>query len=177
MGLYGHGASVAIGANCTFRREALASIGGHGIGLAEDLVTAIRLHARGWRSVYVPEIVSRGLVPEDLGSYYRQQLKWSRGVHEVLFAELPRLWGQLTGRQRLAYLTIATYYLFGILDGALPCLPVSVLVDRRAAREHAIRRIHHGGGAGRCDRHRDLPVCAAVVLRSRRWNAGSSGVV
>ena len=72
MGLYGHGASVAIGANCTFRRQALASIGGHGRGLAEDLVTAIRLHAKGWRSVYVPEIVSRGLVPEDLGSYYRQ---------------------------------------------------------------------------------------------------------
>ena len=68
MGLYGHGASVAIGANCTFRRAALASIGGHGLGLAEDLVTAIRLHAQGWRSVYVPEVVSRGLVPEDLGS-------------------------------------------------------------------------------------------------------------
>jgi cellulose synthase (UDP-forming) len=113
MGLYGHGASVAIGANCTFRRAALVSIGGHGIGLAEDLVTAIRLHAAGWRSVYIPEIVSRGLVPEDLGSYYRQQLKWSRGVHEVLFAELPHLWRRLTGRQRLAYLTIGTYYLCG----------------------------------------------------------------
>jgi len=31
----------------------------------------------------------------------------------VLFAELPHLWGQLSGRQRLAYLTIATYYLSG----------------------------------------------------------------
>jgi cellulose synthase (UDP-forming) len=113
MGLYGHGACVAIGANCTFRREALTSIGGHGVGLAEDLVTAIRLHAEGWRSVYVPEIVSRGLVPEDLGSYYRQQLKWSRGVYEVAFAEIPRLWGRLTGRQRLTYLTIGTYYLCG----------------------------------------------------------------
>ena len=54
MGLYGHGASVAIGANCTFRRAALDSIGGHGIGLAEDLVTAIRLHAAGWRSKQRP---------------------------------------------------------------------------------------------------------------------------
>jgi cellulose synthase (UDP-forming) len=113
MGLAGHGAGLAIGANCTFRRSALASIGGHGVGLAEDLVTAIRLHARGWRSVYVPEIVSRGLVPEDLGSFYRQQLKWSRGVYEVLFTELPRQWGGLTRRQRLAYLTIGTYYLCG----------------------------------------------------------------
>jgi len=113
MGLGGLGASVAIGANCTFRRTALESIGGHGVGLAEDLVTSIRLHASGWRSVYVPEIVSRGLVPEDIGSFYRQQLKWARGVYEVAFTELPRLLPRLTWRQRLAYLAIGTYYLFG----------------------------------------------------------------
>jgi cellulose synthase (UDP-forming) len=114
MGLFGHGAAVAIGANCTFRRKALESIGGHGIGLAEDLVTAIRIHAAGWQSIYVPEILSRGLVPEDLGSYYRQQLKWARGVYEVVFAEMPRLFGKLSWRQRLAYATIGTYYLSGV---------------------------------------------------------------
>ncbi|MDQ3389258.1 MAG: glycosyltransferase [Gemmatimonadota bacterium] len=113
MGLYGHGAGLAIGANCTFRRQALESIGGHGVGLAEDLVTAVRLHAGGWKSVYVPEVVSRGLVPEDLGSFYRQQLKWARGVYEVAFTELPRTFRQLTWRQRLCYLTVGTYYLFG----------------------------------------------------------------
>lgn len=113
MGLFGHGAAVAIGANCTFRRRALESIGGHGIGLAEDLVTAIRIHAAGWHSVYVPEILSRGLVPEDLGSFYRQQLKWARGVYEVVFAEMPRLFGKLSWRQRLSYATIGTYYLSG----------------------------------------------------------------
>lgn len=114
MGLHGHGAAVAIGANCTFRRAALASIGGHGIGLAEDLVTSIRLHARGWRSVYVPEVVSRGLVPEDVGSFYRQQIKWARGVYEVLLSEVPRAFGGLSWRQRLSYLTIGTFYLFGV---------------------------------------------------------------
>jgi cellulose synthase (UDP-forming) len=113
MGLYGHGASVAIGANCTFRRAALESIDGHGVGLAEDLITAIRLHAAGWRSVYVPEIVSRGLVPEDIGSFYRQQLKWARGVYEVLFSELLPSLTRLTWRQRLSYFAIATYYLCG----------------------------------------------------------------
>ncbi len=113
VGLQGHGSAVAIGANCTFRRSALAAIGGHGVGLAEDLVTAIRLHAAGWRSVYVPRVVSRGLVPEDLGTFYRQQLKWSRGVFEVLFSELPRALRTLTGWQRLTYAAIGTYYLFG----------------------------------------------------------------
>jgi cellulose synthase (UDP-forming) len=114
MGMFGHGTSLAIGANCTFRRSALASIGGHGIGLAEDLVTTIRLHAAGWKSVYVPEIVSRGLVPEDLGSFFKQQLKWARGVYELLFAELPRLVGKLTWRQRISYSVIGTYYLCGV---------------------------------------------------------------
>jgi cellulose synthase (UDP-forming) len=123
MGLYGHGASVAIGANCTFRRSALASIGGHGIGLAEDLITAIRLHAKGWRAVYVPEVVSRGLVPEDLASLYKQQLKWSRGVYEVLFSEMPRLFGMLTWRQRLSYVTIGTYYLFGLTSALYLAFP------------------------------------------------------
>jgi cellulose synthase (UDP-forming) len=113
MGLHGHGACLAIGANCTFRRAALEKIGGHGIGLAEDLVTAIRIHAAGWRSVYLPEVVSRGLVPEDLGSYYRQQLKWARGVFEVGFVELPHAFKRLSWRQRLAYLAVGTYYLFG----------------------------------------------------------------
>jgi cellulose synthase (UDP-forming) len=123
MGLYGHGACVAIGANCTFRRAALESIGGHGIGLAEDLVTAIRLHGAAWRSVYVPEVVSRGLVPEDLGSFYKQQLKWARGVYEVAFTELPRAFGALKWRQRLSYLTIGTYYLFGVTTLVFLALP------------------------------------------------------
>jgi cellulose synthase (UDP-forming) len=123
MGLHGHGAGLAIGANCTFRRAALASIGGHGIGLAEDLVTAVRLHAAGWQSVYVPEIVSRGLVPEDLGSFYKQQLKWSRGVYEVVFAEIPRLFPALTWRQRLSYLTIGTYYMCGVTTAVFLVFP------------------------------------------------------
>jgi cellulose synthase (UDP-forming) len=113
MSLYGYGCAVAIGANCTFRRKALESIGGHGIGLAEDLITSIRIHAAGWKSIYNPVVVSRGLVPEDFGSFCKQQLKWSRGVFEVTFEELPKLFWKLKGWQRLSYLTIGTYYLVG----------------------------------------------------------------
>ena len=114
QGMHGTGTSVAIGANCTFRRTALESIGGHGIGLAEDLVTSIRLHAAGWKSVYVPEIISRGLVPFDLGSFLKQQLKWSRGVHDVLFHEYPRAFRRLTFHQKISYFMIGSYYLVGL---------------------------------------------------------------
>lgn len=114
MGLFGIGGAVAIGANCTFRRKALESIDGHGIGLAEDLITSIRLHAAGWKSIFNPVVVSRGLVPEDLDSFYKQQLKWARGVFEMTFVELPILFKNLTGWQRLSYFTIGTYYCTGI---------------------------------------------------------------
>jgi len=114
MSLHGLGSAVAIGANCTFRRSALESIGGHGIGLAEDLITSIRLHAAGWKSVYNPVVVSRGLVPEDLGSFCKQQMKWARGLFEVAFSEVPRLWRGLSNWQKLSYSTISTYYMVGV---------------------------------------------------------------
>jgi len=127
QGMQGTGTTVAIGANCTFRRTALESIGGHGIGLAEDLVTAIRLHAKGWRSVYVPELLARGLVPEDLDSFLRQQLKWSRGVYEVLFREYPRAFRSLTMHQRIAYLMIGSYYLVGVTSLIYLVIPLLYL--------------------------------------------------
>ncbi len=123
MGMHGYGCSVAIGANCTFRRKALESIGGHGIGLAEDLITSIRIHAAGWKSIYNPVVVSRGLVPEDFGSFCKQQLKWSRGVFEVTFVEMPKLFRKLTGWQRISYLTIGTYYLSGATSFFFTIIP------------------------------------------------------
>lgn len=114
MGLYGYGGAVAIGANCTFRRKALESIGGHAQGLAEDLQTSLRIHAKGWKSVYNPVIVSRGLVPEDFGSFCKQQLKWARGVFDVLFDDLPKATKGLTFWQRISYSLTGTYYFCGL---------------------------------------------------------------
>ncbi len=123
MGMYGYGTSVAIGANCTFRKKALESIEGHGIGLAEDLITSIRLHAAGWKSVFNPVVVSRGLVPEDFGSYCKQQLKWSRGVFEVLFSEWPRLFKSLSFWQKISYLAVSSYYLVGVTTFLFVAIP------------------------------------------------------
>ncbi len=114
MGLFGYGGAVAIGANCTFRRTALESIGGHAQGLAEDLQTSLRIHAKGWKSVYNPVIVSRGLVPEDFGSFCKQQLKWARGVFDVLFDDLPKAFKGFTFWQKVSYSLTGTYYFCGL---------------------------------------------------------------
>lgn len=127
QGMQGTGTAVAIGANCVFRRRALESIGGHGIGLAEDLVTSIRLHAKGWKSVYVPEVVSRGLVPADLDSYLKQQLKWSRGVYDVLLREYPRAFRRLTSHQKISYFMIGSYYIVGVTALVYIAIPLIYL--------------------------------------------------
>lgn len=115
MSMHKYGTVQAIGANCTFRRTALDSIGGHASGLAEDMHTAMKLHAEGWRSLYVPAILTRGLVPATMSSYYKQQLKWSRGTWELLFATYPKLFSKFTWRQKLHYFTLPFHYLSGLI--------------------------------------------------------------
>ena len=115
MTMNSYGTVQAIGANCTFRRTALESIGGHAAGLAEDMHTAMQLHAKGWKSVYVPAVLTRGLVPATLSAYYKQQLKWSRGVFELLVTSYVKLFTKFTWRQKLHYGLIPLFYLSGFV--------------------------------------------------------------
>lgn len=115
MAMHSYGTVQAIGANCTFRRAAIDSIGGHASGLSEDMHTAMQMHAKGWKSIYVPVLLTRGLVPATLSSYYKQQLKWSRGTWELLVTSYPRLFTKFTWRQRLHYFTLPFHYLCGLI--------------------------------------------------------------
>jgi cellulose synthase (UDP-forming) len=113
MGADGIESATLIGSNVLIRRTALASIGGYRPGLAEDLATSIALHAAGWRSVYVAEPLAPGLAPPDVPAWFRQQLKWARGVFELLLTQYPRFFGRLTWGQRLSYAVRMTYYWIG----------------------------------------------------------------
>ncbi|MBJ6118346.1 glycosyltransferase [Pontibacter sp. BT310] len=128
MGMNSYGTVQAIGANCTFRRKALDSIGGHAAGLAEDMHTAMQLHAKGWKSVYVPKILTRGLVPATLAAYYKQQIKWARGTFELLFAVYPKLFSKFTWRQKIHYFSLPLYYLFGVFNLVDFVIPILALV-------------------------------------------------
>lgn len=125
MSMNSYGTVNAIGANCTFRRSALDSIGGHAPGLAEDMHTSMLLHANGWKSVYVPELVATGMAPLDLTSYFKQQLKWSRGVFELLYVVYPKIFKKLNFRQKLHYALLPMHYMIGfvyLFSFAIPIL-------------------------------------------------------
>jgi cellulose synthase (UDP-forming) len=78
--------------------------------VTEDFELSLRVHERGWRSVYFPEVVACGLGPEDMASYVSQQQRWARGclsaIPTVLRARLP--W-----RLKFQYLLSASYFLWG----------------------------------------------------------------
>ncbi|MGE5861692.1 MAG: glycosyltransferase family 2 protein [Ignavibacteria bacterium] len=115
IGMSGCNSTVIFGSNSIFRRDALLSLGGYIPGLAEDLNTSIHLHAKGWESAYVAEILAKGLVPADLMAFFKQQLKWARGVFETLLRHFPLLFKHLNWKKRICYITRMTYYLAGPL--------------------------------------------------------------
>ncbi len=71
--------------------------------ITEDIHTTIRLHRRGWKSVYHNEILARGLAASDAGTYQAQRLRWGTGAMQVLRTENPMFVPGLRLTQRLAY--------------------------------------------------------------------------
>jgi cellulose synthase (UDP-forming) len=128
MSMNSYGTVQAIGANCTFRRAALDSIGGHAAGLSEDMHTAMQIHAKGWKSVYVPEVLSRGYVPSSLPAYYKQQLKWSRGTFDLFFKVFWKLQDKFSLKQKIHYFMLPLYFLFGLISMIDLAIPILALV-------------------------------------------------
>lgn len=112
------------GTNMAVRRSAIAEAGGMcEFNIAEDFLTSLFMHERGWKSVYVPKVLAEGLAPDDFLNYYKQQFRWTRGSLEVIFKYNPLLRRGLTTAQKLQYLLSASYYLSGsviLLDALLP---------------------------------------------------------
>ncbi len=106
-----HGSMFCCGTNVLFRRVALEGSGGFPEGsLTEDFELSVGLHERGWRSVYVPEVLASGLGPEDLAAYVSQQHRWARGC----LGTIPRLLrSSLPLRTKAQYLLSASYFLSG----------------------------------------------------------------
>jgi cellulose synthase (UDP-forming) len=119
-----------VGTNVIFRRAALAEIGGmYTASNSEDIWTSLELHRRGWRSVFVPETLARGIAPDNLLAYFKQQFRWSYGGFEVLFkGGLFRRRTGLTMDQRLQYLLTGTNYLLSLAAMVFMLIPSMYLL-------------------------------------------------
>ncbi len=119
------------GTSAMLRRSAIDSIGGFATETAtEDLHTSLKLHAKGWKSLYINEQLAYGLAPEDLAEFHKQRVRWGAGSLGLLFRsqDSPLRARGLTLMQRICYFQSASSFLNGIQKLFYFLLPAFILL-------------------------------------------------
>ncbi len=116
------------GSCAVIRRKALESIGGFATGtVTEDLHTSIRLHSKGWKSVYHPETLAYGVAPPTYAPFKTQRERWGQGAMQVFLKDNPLFIRGLTLPQRINYFASMTTYFDGFQKAIFYISPVIVL--------------------------------------------------
>lgn len=103
-----------IGTNAILRRESIADVGGFSTdSIVEDMLTGIRLHAGGWRSIYVNKPLAFGLAPAYLSQFLVQRLRWAQGAAQVLRRQNPLTTRGLSLAQRICYFSSVMHFFEG----------------------------------------------------------------
>ena len=105
-------AVVSCGSGVVYRRQALEEMGGFATwNLVEDFTTSYELLSRGWRSLYFPYPLSRGLAPATLAGVYHQRFQWCLDTMRLFFWDNP-LWKRgLNWPQKRHFLIVMLSYL------------------------------------------------------------------
>ncbi|HBB33132.1 MAG TPA: cellulose synthase [Cyanobacteria bacterium UBA8803] len=104
------------GSAAVIRKEYALQIGGIATEtVTEDCHTAFRLHSLGYKSYYYDKIMVAGLAPEKFSSYVGQQVRWARGMAQILRLENPLINPKLnlTIPQRLCYFSATSHFFYG----------------------------------------------------------------
>jgi cellulose synthase (UDP-forming) len=105
-------AVISCGSGVVYRRQALQEIGGFASwNLLEDFTTSYELASRGWRGVYYPHALSRGLAPATLAGVYRQRFQWCLDTMRLFFWDNPLFKSGLSWRQKAHFLVVMMSYL------------------------------------------------------------------
>ncbi len=123
-------AVICCGTSYVARREALVSVGGYYTKcIVEDYQTATSLMIKGWRIVYLDQILSLGEVPRTFRDYLDQRLRWLQGNVQIYFCwrDLP-IWTRLGGWQKSFYVSQAIYCFMPLFRACYIILPLMSFV-------------------------------------------------
>jgi len=109
---YTSGYPIITGCHNTHRVTALKQVGGLATHTAEDLMITLNYRISGWKGVYVPKILARGLTPVDWSGFLTQQRRWARSVLDIKFRVYPKVAQKLPLGERAANFKHGLYYLF-----------------------------------------------------------------
>lgn len=122
-------AAISCGNGVIYRREALKTIGGFSEwNLVEDLHTSMRLHSKGWKSVYHNSAFTTGHAPEEISSQIKQRWQWAVDSLRLFFWDSPFRYKGLSWSQKLQYLHFGYNYIsFGVFLPVFFLLPIWAL--------------------------------------------------
>ena len=109
-------ASFFCGSAAVIRKTHALEVGGIAVEtVTEDCHTALRLHSKGYKSVYYDKIMVAGLAPDTFSAYVGQQVRWARGMAQILRIENPLFNPKLNLNfaQRICYLSATSHFLYG----------------------------------------------------------------
>lgn len=127
-GLDRWGGAFFCGSAAVLRRKALDSVGGFaGETITEDAETALEIHSRGWRSIYLNRAMIAGLQPETFASFIQQRGRWASGMMQMLMLKNPLFRPGLSFMQRLCYLNSMSFWFFPIIRLVYLLAPLAYL--------------------------------------------------
>ncbi|OWY27075.1 UDP-forming cellulose synthase catalytic subunit [Herbaspirillum robiniae] len=117
------------GSAAVIRRSHLDEVGGiGGVSITEDAETAMKLHAKGYRSAYLNEPLISGLQPETFSSFIVQRLRWAQGMVQLLLLRNVFMMKGMTIPQKLCYFSNTFYWFFSYARVMLLLAPMAYLV-------------------------------------------------
>ncbi len=76
----------------TWRRAAITDAGGwHHDTLTEDLDLSYRAQLKGWKFVFLPELIAPAELPSEMTAFKAQQFRWTKGGAQTALKILPRV--------------------------------------------------------------------------------------
>jgi cellulose synthase (UDP-forming) len=128
-------AGMCVGTNVVYRRKALELAGGFPRvdSGGEDVLTGLEFMKQGYRTLYVPINVAKGVCPDTFEASVNQQYRWAGSSMRMFFrpkSEYSRIfWSTpMRLRQRLVFMSGILYYIQSIMVLVIAVVPSVVMV-------------------------------------------------
>ena len=113
-----------------WRKSAIIDGGGWQVDtLTEDMDLSYRVQFAGWQTIYLPDVVVPGEIPEDVNAFKSQQFRWAKGSIQTAIKLFPRLLNaRVHGFKKIEAVFHLTHYLVHPMMLTLAVLALPVLL-------------------------------------------------
>lgn len=119
------------GSGGALRTEAIIEVGGWSSDtLSEDMDLSYRMQLKGWKALYMRDLVIPGEIPPNMPSFRNQQSRWAKGSIQCGRKLLKRVWYSplLSLKQKIQATIHMTYYMVHLLMLSVLLVTVPLLI-------------------------------------------------